>query len=224
MSFFQSLGTWLQTLSTRVLDVTGSLNFKIALILFFLCLIGELIIALPYFLEIIWLAAGYQLAQGQLTPLNLLYIWLIAQAGRQAGSLVLYYSSWLGMRPLKKLYKRHIEPRLPKKSFIPPSILKGLANPSAFSVAIGRLVGLRLPIALTMCARQKLATLALGVLLSSIVWDGVYLILGGTVSATFRPSPESMLLYSLGVLVFLYLSTLGIRQLFRLHSARSKSV
>jgi membrane protein DedA with SNARE-associated domain len=224
MTFFQNLGTSIQNLSTQVLEVTGSLNFKIALILFFLCLMGEIIIALPYFLEIIWLAAGYQLVQGNLSPSNLVYIWLVAQAGRQVGSLVLYYSSWLGMIPLKKLYKRWVEPRLPKKQFIPAGILRGLTNPSAFSVAIGRLVGLRVPIALTMSARQKLTTLALGVLLSSIVWDGVYLVLGSTVGATFKPKPQYMLLYSVAVLVVLYLATLGIRHLFRLRLPKSKSI
>jgi hypothetical protein len=224
MIFFQNLGTSIQNLSTQVLAITGSLNFKIALILFFLCLIGEIIIALPYFLEIIWLAAGYQLVQGNLSPANLVYIWLVAQAGRQTGSLILYYSSWLGMIPLKKLYKRWVEPRLPKKQFIPASIMRGLTDPSAFSVAIGRLVGLRVPIALTMSARQKLTTLAIGVLLSSIVWDGIYLILGSTVSATFKPRPEYMLLYSVAVLLALYLATLGIRYIFRLRVSKSKSV
>jgi membrane protein DedA with SNARE-associated domain len=223
MIYFQNLGIWLQNLSTQVLSVTGSLNLKIALILFFLCLIGEIIIALPYFLEIIWLAAGYQLVQGNLTALNLLYIWLAAQAGRQAGSLVLYYSSYLGMVPLKKLYKRWVEPRLPKNARVPAAILKGLTNPSAFSVAICRLVGLRVPIALTMSARQKLATLALGVLLSSVVWDGVYLILGSTVGAAFRPKPEYMLLYSVAILLVLYLATIGIRHIWHVWAARGKT-
>jgi membrane protein DedA with SNARE-associated domain len=224
MNFFQNLGSSIQTFSTQVLDITGSLNFKIALILFFLCLIGEIIIALPYFLEIIWLAAGYQLVQGNLSPLNLLYIWLVAQAGRQIGSLVLYYSSYLGMIPLKKLYRKWVEPRIPKKVVIPGPILKSLANPSAFSVAIGRLVGLRVPIALTMSAKQKLSTLALGVALSSIVWDGIYLVLGSTVGATFRPKPQYMLLYSVVVLVLLYLLTLGVRHFFHLRSAKTRSV
>lgn len=224
MNFFENLGSSIQTFSTQVLDVTGSLNFKIALILFFLCLIGEIIIALPYFLEIIWLAAGYQLVQGNLSALNLLYIWLVAQAGRQIGSLVLYYSSYLGMIPLKKLYRKWVEPRMPKKPIIPAGILKSLANPSAFSVAIGRLVGLRVPIALTMSAQQKLTTLALGVLLSSIVWDGIYLILGSTVGATFKPKPQYMLLYSVVVLLVLYLVTIGVRHLFHLRSAKSKSI
>jgi membrane protein DedA with SNARE-associated domain len=215
MSFFQSL-------STQVLNITSSLNFKIAIILFLLCLIGEIIIALPYFLEFIWLAAGYQVVQGELSALNLFYIWLIAQAGRQVGSLVLYYSSMLSMIPLRKLYRRYIEPRLPKRPILPAGLVKGLTNPSAFSVAIGRLIGLRVPIALAMSAKQKLPTLALGVLLSSIVWDGIYLIIGSTVSATIRPRPEYLLLTSVGVLVVLYLLTMGIRYLVRAHPWKKK--
>jgi membrane-associated protein len=81
------------------------LNPKIAIILFLLCAIGEIGFALPYILETLWLLAGYQLAQGNLSTLDLAYLWLVAQAGRQTGSLALYYSSVLGMVPLRSFTK-----------------------------------------------------------------------------------------------------------------------
>ena len=102
--------------------------------------------------------------------------------------------------------------------------MRQLNNPSPFSVAAGRLVGLRIPMAMTMGAKQKLSHLVLGVLLSSIVRDGLYLILGRTVGAAVVPHPLSMLLYSLVGLTVLYVITVGIRYLFRLRSPKSKPV
>jgi membrane protein DedA with SNARE-associated domain len=212
----------LSGLLSQALEITSTFNPRIAIILFLLCCIGEIGFALPYILETIWLIAGYQLARGTLPFPDLLLIWLVAQAGRQTGSLVLYYSGVLGLTPIKKFYHRHIEPKLPKRQIIPPGIVKSLANPSPFSIAMGRLVGLRIPMALTMSARQKLSHLALGVLLSSIIWDGVYLIIGGTLGPKVVPQPEYILLYSLGGLTVLYLVTLGVRYFMRRRAARKK--
>jgi membrane protein DedA with SNARE-associated domain len=158
-----------------------------------------------------------------LPPIDLLLIWLVAQAGRQTGSLILYYSAALGLGPLRKFYGKFIEPRVPRRQFIPACIMKQITNPSPFSVAIGRLIGLRIPMAITMSARQKLSHLSLGVLLSSIVWDGIYLIIGSTVGAAVVPKPQYMLLYSLGGLTVLYMVTLGVRFLLRKRAMKNKS-
>ncbi len=208
---------------SQALAVTGTFNPKIAIILFLLCSIGEIWVALPYVLETIWLLAGYQLATGTLSLTDLAEIWLVAQAGRQTGSLVLYYSGVLGMAPLRKLYIKYIEPRLPKRQIIPSGLAKYLNNPSPFSVAVGRLIGMRVPMALTMSAKQRLSNLALGVLLSSIIWDGIYLIIGGTLGPKIVPKPQYMLLYSLGGLTVLYLIVLGVRYLLRLRRSQKKN-
>jgi membrane-associated protein len=212
----------LEAFLSQVLDITGTFNFKIAIILYLLCAIGEVGFTLPYILETVWLLAGYHLAKGDINGLELLYMWLIAQAGRQTGSAALYYSSLLGMIPLKKFWAKHIQPRLPKKQFMPPGLMKTLSNPTPFSIALARLVGLRIPMAVTMSIKQKLSSLVLGVLLSSIIWDGIYLILGSTVG-TKVPNPTHMFLYSLGGLTGLYLVTLGVRYLVRSRSDKSKS-
>jgi membrane protein DedA with SNARE-associated domain len=209
----------LSGLLSQALEITSNFNPKIAIILFLLCSIGEIGFALPYILETIWLLAGYQLATGSLAFTDLLLIWLVAQAGRQTGSLVLYYSALLGLGPLKKLYKKYIEPRLPKRQIIPPAIARSITHPSLFSVAIGRLLGLRIPMALTMGASHRLLHLALGVLLSSIVWDGIYIIVGRTVGSTM-PKPQYMLFFSLGGLTALYLITLGVRYLWGKRSSK----
>ena len=214
----------LSGLLSQVLTATSSFNLKIAILLFLLCSIGEIGFALPYVLETIWLLAGYQLGTGDLQLGELLKIWLVAQAGRQTGSLVLYYSAVLGLAPLKKVYKKYIESRLPKRQFIPASITKHLTNPNPISIAIGRLVGLRIPMALTMGARQKLLHLALGVLISSIIWDGIYIIIGRTVGSVL-PKTEFMVLYSVGGLTVVYISVLVIRhKISQRQEAKRKSV
>jgi len=203
---------WTDLLS-RATEITSNFNLEISIILFLLCSIGEVGFALPYILETIWLLAGYQLTQGTLQPVDLLLIWLVAQAGRQTGSLALYFSGRLGMLPLKKIYKKYVEPRMPKRQIIPAWAAKRIKNPSPFSVAIGRLVGLRVPMALAMSAVHKLPHLALGVILSSIIWDGAYLIIGatvGTAGSSIVSEPQYMLLYSLGGLTAVYLITLGV--------------
>lgn len=214
----------LSGLLSQALEITSTFNPKIAIILFLLCSIGEIGFALPYILETIWLLAGYQLGTGTLSVTDLLLIWLVAQAGRQTGSLVLYYSALLGFSPLKKFYKKSIEPRLPKRQIIPPAIIKSITHPSAFSVAMGRLIGLRIPMAVTMGASHRLLHLSLGVLLSSVIWDGIYLVVGRTVGSTMVPKPQYMLFYSLGGLTGLYLATLGIRYLWRRRSSKRKPV
>jgi membrane protein DedA with SNARE-associated domain len=207
-------------LLSQVLEITSNFNPKIAIILFLLCSIGEIGFALPYILETVWLMAGYHLATGILSISDLLLIWLVAQAGRQTGSLVLYFSAMLGLNPLKKFYKKHIAHRLPKRQIIPPAIARSLTHPSAFSVAIGRLVGLRVPLAITMGASQRLLHLSLGVLMSSIVWDGIYIVVGRTVGSAVIMKPQYMLWYSLGGLTALYLIVLGLRFLWRRRSSK----
>jgi membrane protein DedA with SNARE-associated domain len=205
----------MSVLLSQALEITSTFNFKIAIILFLLCSIGEIGFALPYVLETIWLLAGYQLGTHTLFPVDLLKIWLVAQAGRQTGSLVLYYSGRLGMRPLTRLYKRYIEPNLPKRQIIPAGLIKHLTNPSPLSIAMGRLIGLRFPMALTVSARKRLANLALGVLISSIVWDGVYLIIGSILGPKVVPEKQNILLYSIAGLTLLYLTIIGTRLLIK---------
>jgi membrane protein DedA with SNARE-associated domain len=205
---------------SQALSATNHFDYKIALILFALCCLGEIWFGIPYILETVWLLAGYNLVHHSLSPIDLLLIWLVAQAGRQTGSLILFYSSKLGIAPLKKLWKRFVEPRLPKKSYVPSSITKHLTNPSPFSVAIGRLVGLRLPMLLATSAKNNLVNLVLGVILSSLVWDGIYIIIGITVGNVVKT--EWIVLYSVVGLTVLYISILFIRHQVQKRSAKNK--
>lgn len=205
----------LEAILLQVLDVTGAFNPKIAIALFVICSVGEFGPSIPYLLETIWLLTGYQIARGVLPPFDLLLFWLIAQSGRQTGSFALYNVSRFGSPPLMKLHKKYLESRLAGKQIIPSGVLRRLTNLSPFSVALGRLFGLRIPLTLTLGAKRRLPVLSLGVVLSSLAWDGVYLFLGVTVGATVAVRPINMILYSLIGLTVLYVVTFIIRFLAR---------
>ena len=204
----------------QVLEITSHFNIKIAVILFLFCTLGEMGMSFPYVLETIWLLAGYNLAHHSLSLSDLLLIWCVAQAGRQTGSAVLYHTGVLSMIPLKKFYKKFIEPRMPKRQFIPSGITKHIADPSPLTVAMGRLTGLRIPMALAMSAKKKLFQLALGVVISSIIWDGIYIVIGVTVGKVVKT--ENIVLFTVGGLTALYILVLTVRYLKQKRSSRAK--
>ncbi len=212
----------LETILSKILDATGTFNPNIAIALFVICAIGEFGPSIPYLLETIWLMTGYQLTRGVLSPFELLLFWLVAQTGRQTGSVALYSVSRLGSPHLMKLYKKYLENRLSKRQLIPSAVTSRLKNLSPFSVALGRLFGLRIPLALTLGAARKLKILSLGIVLSSLMWDAVYLFIGATVGASAAVKPVSMLLYSLVGLTALYIITFAVRFLSRVNSSNVK--
>lgn len=200
----------MESFLSQALQITNNFNPNLAIILFLLCFIGEAWVGIPYVLETLWLLCGYQVATNPSFLGDLSLIWLVSQAGRQTGSVVLYFSGVLGLAPLKMFYKRFIESRMPKKQIVPSFVKKLLTRPSFISVALGRLIGLRIPMAMLMSANRKFPQLALGVLTASVVWDGAYIIIGMLVGPRVE-NKQMMLFYSLAGLTILYLITLGFR-------------
>jgi membrane protein DedA with SNARE-associated domain len=200
----------LESFLLQVLQITNDFNLQLAVILFLFCFIGEAWVGIPYVLETIWLLSGYQAAKNPAFASDLVMIWLVSQSGRQVGSVVLYFSGVIGLTPIKKFYKRFIESRLPKKQIIPSPIKRLLTRPSFISVALGRLIGMRIPMAMLMSANRKFAQLALGVVTASILWDGAYILIGMLVGPVVE-NKQMMLVYSVSGLTILYLITLAVR-------------
>jgi len=63
--------------------------------------------------------------------------------------------------------------------------------------------------------KKKLGAAMLGVLLSSVAWDAVYIILGATVGRTTALNPTQMLLVSIGGLTLLYLIVFIVRRVLK---------
>jgi membrane-associated protein len=200
---------------SQVLQLTANFDPRTAAFLFLICAIGELGPSIPYVLESIWLLAGYQLGAGVLSPVHLLGLWLAAQAGRQTGSLALYSIARLGSSPLARLYQKVASSRFWPKVSVNNKVFRRINLTSPFSVGYGRLVGLRFPLTIMLAFKKKLAAALLGVLVSSVVWDAVYIILGATVGRSAVLKPFQMLLASICLLTLVYLLVFIIRRLLR---------
>jgi membrane-associated protein len=189
---------------SQVFSLAGTYSLTLATFLFLICFIGEaLAIAVPYALETVWLLAGYQLSKDMMSVPQLLVLLLAAQMGRQTGALVFGKLGRLGITPLKRFLERF-------KFFsslsqgTPARMLQRVNLLSPFSVALGRLLWLRVPLTLLLSAQNKFGVLALAVLISGIVWDCSYVLLGSVVGATVKVETFYVILLFIAGLTVLY--------------------
>jgi membrane protein DedA with SNARE-associated domain len=210
----------LEQFLSQVLQLTANFDPRTAAFLFLLCAIGEIGMGIPYVLESVWLLAGYQLGRyllgmEGLSPVQLVGLWLAALAGRQTGSLALYSIARLSSSPLARLYQKCTSSRFWPKTKINTKAFSRINFTSPFSIAYGRLIGLRFPLIFMLAYKKKLAAAMLGVLLSSVIWDAIYITLGATVGRTTALKPVQMLLVSIAGLTLLYLIVFIVRRLLR---------
>jgi hypothetical protein len=205
------LGDFFQNIVAFIADPSP----RVVILLFLLCAIGEIGMGIPYILESVWLLVGFNLGAGTQSPWFLIMLWLAAQAGRQAGSLGLYFIARLGMPPLERFFhKIHLDKFFNRiKERTGPAGRINLASP--FSIAFGRMIGLRIPMLLIVAGKKKPWRLVLGVLLQSIIWDAVYISLGAIFGATVHIEPGYMLLISFGCITMIYLATFLIKRLIK---------
>lgn len=202
MAFFNSL-------VQQVYNFTGSLDPRLMAALFLLCAIGEFGLPFPYLLETLWLLAGFQIGTKTISVLDVAVLLLTVQAGRQTGATTLYFLTRLGKTPLGKLYDRlgitKLSQKLPENKKSPFRLLHKIDFFSPFSIAFGRLMWLRVPLTLALGMKRRIAALSGGVLLSGLIWDMVYIVVGMIAGTTATLKPAQMLLYSLAGLTTLYL-------------------
>jgi len=200
---------------SQILQLTANFDPRTAAFLFVICMMGEFVVSVPYVLESMWLLAGYQLGAGVLSPLELIGLWLAAQCGRQTGTLALYFIIRVGSSPMAGLYHKITNLRFWPKVRPNNKLLSRINLTSPFSLAYGRLLGLRFPLTIMLALKKKLPAAMAGVLLSSVVWDAIYLTLGATVGRTAALKPIQLLLVSIGGLTLLYLLVFIVRRLFK---------
>jgi membrane-associated protein len=205
----------LESFLQHIVSFTATLDPRMAVLLFMLCTIGEVGVSVPYVLESIWILCGFHLGSGVLSPLHMMVLWLAAQAGRQLGAMGLYHIARFGMPALTAFYhKIHLD-RIFNRLMSHSGAVSRINLTSPFTVAFGRFFGLRIPVVLIMAAKKRLAKHALGVLLSSIIWDGLYISLGAVFGSTVHIKPAYMLLISLAILSVIYLFTFLFRIIIR---------
>lgn len=214
----------IDSLLQQVYNFSGTLGPKLALALFLLCLVGEFGLTVPYLLETVWLIAGYQMGIKALSGFEVALLLLTVQVGRQSGAMALYYITRLGSTPLSRLYLKYGQTNLAEKISAyqngPWRMLKKFDLLSPFSVAMGRLLWLRLPLTLALGLKKKMAILTAGVLLSGLAWDGVYIIIGMVAGTTIALQPAQMILYSLAGLTAMYLLMFGAKLIFGRRAAQ----
>ncbi len=197
------------------LNLTGTFNPSIAIFLFLICFIGEAFaFAVPYLLETTWLLVGYQFARGILSPFHMLMLILMTVAGREAGALLLYWLSQLGSKPLLRFVNRFNE----KTSLHNGSAAKAFSKInllSPLSVATGRLLWLRVPLTLMLSVQRKPRVLLFGVLISALIWDISYVMIGAIVGTTIKLEPGYMILIFLSGLTVLYIGTFVTRRMHK---------
>lgn len=214
----------IDNLLQQVYSFSGTPSPELVLALFLICLVGEFGLTVPYLLETIWLIAGYHIGTGTLSGLEVTLLLLTVQVGRQSGATALYYVARLGSTPLNRLYQKFGQNNLTEKVAAyqngPWRLLKKFDLLSPFSVAMGRLLWLRLPLTLALALKKKMATLTAGVLLSGLAWDGVYILVGAVAGKTVALKPAQVLFYSLAGLTAMYLLVFSVKLLFGRRAAR----
>jgi len=195
------------------LSIVSTFSLETFLLLFTLCLVGEAVgITVPYLFETTLILIGCSFSNGTVHFWELVLLLAATEMGRLLGSYFMYLIGRGGTVLLEKWAKR-----LKLYSGVRDSWLAklfgriNLLNP--FSVAIGRLLWLRIPLTFILSARRDLKTLLLAVAISTLVYDGAYLIIGAVVGTAFALEPIRILPYLIGGLTVIYLITFAVRRL-----------
>ena len=140
-----------------------------------------------------------------------------------AGSFLLYSIIGLGSGWLMRIYRRIFGDALSANAeakSLPARMMKRLNLFSPFMVAGGRLIWLKVPLTITLGVRRDLKVLAPAVALSSIIWDGTY-VLVGMVLGNIHTEPPYLVLYSLAVLTLIYGTTFLVRRILTRRALKS---
>jgi membrane protein DedA with SNARE-associated domain len=199
----------------RLMEFTATPDAWTLVLLLLWCAMGEVAVAIPYVLESFWLMAGFNVGAGNLAWWYLILLWMAAQAGRQAGSFTLYRIARLGVPALEKFFRKiHLDKWFDKITSRTKSVKKmNLASP--FTVASGRMIGLRVPMMLVMAGMKRPWSLALGVMLSSLIWDSLYIATGAIFGSTVKIEPGYLLLISFGMMAFIWTVTFIVKKVIK---------
>jgi membrane-associated protein len=218
-----------QSITSQILNFTGTANSWLIIALFLLLSVSEFGLSIPYLMETVWILVGYQALTGSMPVYFVVVLWLTAMAGRTAGALVLYHlasfsGSWI-VRFYRRIFKAALATREVEKSSslqnhgLFAKIVKIINSLSPFSVAFGRLIWMRIPLTLTLGFRRQIKILVPGVVISSMIWDTTY-ILVGVVGGGVQLQPFQIVFLSLGALTFIYGVTFLVRWIMKLSSSR----
>jgi membrane protein DedA with SNARE-associated domain len=198
------------SLTQHILAFAGTFNGWLVLSVFIMLILAEFSIAIPYVMETVWMLIGYNVSTGAFSIFHLALLWLVGVIGREIGAWTLYQIAGLGRGPIMRLYNRLfgkvISERLSEGSpsnSLPARLLRRINLLSPFSITFGRLIWLRVPLTIILSMRRQLKLVVESVALFSVVWDGIYLLIG-VIGGKATVSPTRFILYSVIGLTVLY--------------------
>jgi membrane-associated protein len=155
--------------------------------------------------------AGYNAANGNSPYYDVIIIMFMTQAGRLCGTLIIYALARKGEKLVDRI-RSFIQPKINSDSFIARMVSRvNLYSP--YSVAVGRLLWLRYPLTLIMAAQGKLKVLVLGTMLSSFIYDSIYIIVGAVVGAKTTLEPYQVIIFFMAGLTVVYITLFSIQRL-----------
>ena len=206
----------LQNIEQNIVQFTSVFNFQLAIPLLVISLIGEILVGIPFFLELVWMQVGINLAKGILSPWGMLGFFAFAQIGRQIGALILYRVAMFGLPALKKLYHwLRLDILFNKFQAKSGNAINKINLASPFSIAFARMIMMRIPIALALAAKKRPGMLSLGVFISSVIFDGIYISIGVILGVVVHIDSIYMILISIGTLTVIYLITFLVKMLIK---------
>jgi hypothetical protein len=212
----------IQEFSNSVLAATGSLNLVLIGAVFFIFVIGEFGLSIPYLMETVWILVGVQI-RSTMPFFDIFPLLLVSMAGRLAGAAIFYKLIGLGRTWMLKLYGRFfkfaVSPEKANPNNFAAKLLRKINLFSPFSVAFGRLIWLKVPLTLTLSISKRPKPLMLGAIIAGLVWDMAYILIG-FIMGKARMEPYQTLLYSLSALTLIYALSFGVKQILSRRTAR----
>lgn len=178
-----SIGNFLAPL-LGMLDITNGLTFGAAIAIFLLVMLGEANLAVPLLIESVWLIIGYQAGTSLTALLVALSLFLIAQAGRQAGMLTVYGVLPTINKPLSRLYMKPLRGTRLYKKVASNDYVSNARFLSLVPATLGMLTPLNGPIKIMLILKRRPRVLLLGTLFSGMMFDTLYILLGALVKTT----------------------------------------
>jgi hypothetical protein len=210
----------IETFLAQIMTLVGTYSPFVGLSLFVLCLIGEVIgIGIPYVLETALMLAGYQASTSVYAFFDVVIILLMTQAGRIAGTFIIYCFARTGSKLALKITSFFRPKNISQNNSFFARMVKSINLLSPFSVAVGRLLWLRYPLTLMLAAQRKPKVLILGTLLSGLIYDITYMVIGAVIGANTRLKPfEVIICFMLGLTV-VYIAFFTIQKVRQRHSS-----
>jgi membrane-associated protein len=198
----------IEHITQEIMTFAGTFNIWLVISLFLLCLINEFGLSIPYLMEAVWILVGYHALSGSIPAYQVVLLWMSAVSGRLAGAFILFKLLGLGSTWIMKIYRKLFgsflaDNKAQDNNSWPRRLMRRINLFSPFSVALGRLLWLKIPLTLILSIRKEPRTLLLAIVISSAIWETTYIVVG-LIGGNTRLAPGWFVLYSMGALTVIY--------------------